>query len=1120
MFTRISALLIVLWSGTLAAQPAAFPMKLGEAAATCFGGFKKPLNTTAPQLDDQAFVAGIVDVSDPKGDPALPGTNWMAKMFHNEFQTNVQEKWTAANLGQVFGLELDDATPPNIYVTATTSYGLYKNGSGVPLPGMFGPGGPGAVYRLDGTTGDITTFATLPNSGPGLGNIAYDRVNHQFFVTNFDNGLIHRLSSTGVPLSTFDFGVMNLGLADPGVAMAANYSSQNPNGVSGFRPLGTRPWAVGVFGGRLFFSIWGNDSRALPNMRNSIWSIAINPSNGDFAAGPALLEIDIPPVIPSGSPRYSSPVSDIAFSATGKLLIAERTMSHGDVGPGAVVTGSDGHQSRVREYIGGTGSWDAGKDLHVGGASGSIPNVRSNAEGGVDYGYETFNYATGTPPNARECDTTIWATAEQVLGPSGPFVYGLQAIPGAGNAYTSSGYTPASYAVDLNGVLTTQDKSRIGDVDIYRASCFPPTCLTMSNPKVLCTTDGSGDYLVTFDFKNETLQTIHHLFITGLPGLATANPNYVPVIPALAPGGIRTVGPIRIHGASAGPLTFTVSIHNAELVECCSTRITVELPRCLCAQVIADKPASCNYFGSSYTYTFSLQNLFNGPVSFISITPDPAGGPTFSPNLIPVSPPMLPGEIRTFTIKIGNVAPGKQACFRIGTHNENFEECCSIRRCITVPSCFDNPYEPNVFTDLQFTPEGLVLRSSDAKPGVTIPLPPSTGAVDLYWDVVEETLPNGSFLEQRLRGRVAEAAEGTLATTRSVVTPAGTELHTSFPALGTTRSRYEFLRDGVIVGTQGGVPIGGAPICNGCGGKLPTRDAHFSILQFTPASEENPPDCFEQGYRCLFAGYTFVEASPFTIANAATPFVADEIRVYPEDGVAGRLRLSALELEAQGPKRITLTSIAITTDCNANSIDDLIDIADGTSLDVDGNGVADECQGVGGDLTLSLNTGFDQNAGALLTRGAPDDDWRIANAVAAGPAKVVINPNRAWAAPLPDSAWISVSPNRGASNPLLENIDFENCFCIGSGAAAAELDLQLRADNFASVFLNDVPISGAGGGFSGLPLDVHLAGAVGGSGPFRVGRNCLRVRVNDTGGIVTGLDLSGTVRAAHGSCSQ
>src|SRR5262249_28389426 len=131
------------------------PLECGEGAVTFFSGFSAT-----------GFCVAVVDFRDPAVNSPGTGTTWCAPMFHNEFPITANT-WSAANLGQVFGITLDKNSPPNIYVTATTTYGsdnpAYQNANTFPLPSSpFGPGGGGAVYKLDGTTGAISVFATLP----------------------------------------------------------------------------------------------------------------------------------------------------------------------------------------------------------------------------------------------------------------------------------------------------------------------------------------------------------------------------------------------------------------------------------------------------------------------------------------------------------------------------------------------------------------------------------------------------------------------------------------------------------------------------------------------------------------------------------------------------------------------------------------------------------------------------------------------------------------------------------------------------------------------------------------------------------------------------------------------
>lgn len=322
--------------------------------------------------------------------------------------------WTSTNLGSVFGVTLD--RPGNIYVTASTSFSI----------SAVGPGGPGAVYRIDAVTGAVSTFATLPNTGPGLGNIAYDCVCRQFFVTNFEDGKIYRINAAGAIMQTYDHGVPD-------------------NGSPGFAPLGDRPWGVHVYNRRVYYGIWEEDFRVSTTANNTVWSVPLKGCEFDLNAG-ATLEITLPN-IPSGSwgAVETMPVADFAFSTDGCMLLAERSM-YSDTGPSA-------HLSRVLEYRWNGFSWiPSGHNFDIGYLFGGIV---TNAAGGVDY----------------EIDGSMWATGDALqFGPQ--YIYGLQNTPGTG------GTVFQSVLIDVNGDYVNVDKTLIGDVEIPCLPCVkPPTTL-------------------------------------------------------------------------------------------------------------------------------------------------------------------------------------------------------------------------------------------------------------------------------------------------------------------------------------------------------------------------------------------------------------------------------------------------------------------------------------------------------------------------------------------------------------------------------------------------------------------------------------------------------------------
>lgn len=173
--------------------------------------------------------------------------------------------------------------------------------------------------------------------------------------------------------------------------------------------------------------------------------------------------------------------------------------------------------------------------------------------------------------------------------------------------------------------------------------------------------------------------------------------------------------------------------------------------------------------------------------------------------------------------------------------------------------------------------------------------------------------------------------------------------------------------------------------------------------------------------------------------------------------------------------------------------------------------------------SLSLNTGVDP-AGALLPGGSPDPRWTVLedpfpSTLEPRPADVLINPSSAWAT-IPQSQWISSQAN--SSQTTNGDYFYKACFCLRDGFSMPSLQLDLRADDKADVFLNSTlaqiksttpppPIlQGAISSFLASRTPDHLVY----TGPFKMGENCLIVRVKNTGGVLTGLDLTGSITAA------
>jgi hypothetical protein len=246
---------------------------------------------------------------------------------------------TAAQLGQVFAVALDDAAAPNIYVAATSAYGLpivapgpggglVRARQGAPnasfMPGLFGPanlgGSPGSIWRIDGVTGEVRLFANVtlegaPNPGPALGGLAFDKASHMLFVADRGTGMIHAFDLNGQERGRYDHGTQGRTAAglppvayDPARRLditSPSYKTDEPP-TWGYAPDERRVFGLGVQAGRLYYAVAGEQ----------VWSVSITP-NGSFGSD-ARVDVQVPPW------DGESEISKITFDDKGAMLLAER----------------------------------------------------------------------------------------------------------------------------------------------------------------------------------------------------------------------------------------------------------------------------------------------------------------------------------------------------------------------------------------------------------------------------------------------------------------------------------------------------------------------------------------------------------------------------------------------------------------------------------------------------------------------------------------------------------------------------------------------------------------------------------------------------------------------------
>ncbi|MEX2553072.1 MAG: SdrD B-like domain-containing protein [Actinomycetota bacterium] len=164
--------------------------------------------------------------------------------------------------------------------------------------------------------------------------------------------------------------------------------------------------------------------------------------------------------------------------------------------------------------------------------------------------------------------------------------------------------------------------------------------------------------------------------------------------------------------------------------------------------------------------------------------------------------------------------------------------------------------------------------------------------------------------------------------------------------------------------------------------------------------------------------------------------------------------------------------------------------------------------------SVSINTGFDHTTGGLYPVGAPDAFWTVVADPDAGTTEprpaAVITPHPAWEPALPDSGWISAYAT--AQNNLNGPYDLETTFCLQPDWSDVELDLSLRADDWAEVYLNGTLIGTTPNPSfnTASPTAINVTDQT----LFVTGPNTLQVRMINSMGVAMGVNLAGQVRGA------
>lgn len=493
----VAATCLVLALAPMARAQDASPgiLQLGEVVATGFSGTLAPDPLTLPdgtEIIDETLI-DFDGISARVLSLAAPGHIWDGSAF----AAPEARIFRARDIGQVFGVTLDDAEYPNIYFTATSAYGLPivapdADNDGRPerllegqpdaafMDGLWGPGGgPGSIWKVDGVTGAITLFADIrldgvANPGAGLGNIAYDKAHGQFFVSDRATGMIHRLRRDGAELEIYDHGVTGRAAAglpvveyDPAGALditRGDFDTEDTDSW-GYAADDRQVWGLAVHDGRLFYAVL-NDSQ--------IWSIGIDAKSGALLDDPRW-ELDVPK-------RPSKlPVSDIVFTQLGAMILAQR----GEITSTYDYTGfAETNEARVYRYWPESpddpatpSHWiEAPEEYSVG-----FGGDNRRTEGGIDIGY---GYNQDGLLDLGYCEASLLSSGDDLrlddnlsdaLLPGGPLaIDGLQVGP-AGPVKADNTPPWFSYMIDLGPPAGDEAVAgHEGDVVVYRRGCGEP----------------------------------------------------------------------------------------------------------------------------------------------------------------------------------------------------------------------------------------------------------------------------------------------------------------------------------------------------------------------------------------------------------------------------------------------------------------------------------------------------------------------------------------------------------------------------------------------------------------------------------------------------------------------
>ena len=486
-------------------------LEAGNAIVTGFSGTATMTEQGLERHLEQDFEQVVIDSSAPAL-RILDLSRLPKKSTHEPVANQTKFQVPSKDIGQVFAVTLDHAEQPNIYAAATSAFGLQIVGTiieegetsgklvrlstGQPearwAEGQFGAlagGGPGSIWKINGSTGEVGLFANISsNSGPGFGGLSFSPMHRQFYVSDLDDGLIHRLSQQGKVLSSFDHGIE--GRAAAGLTPVVDDSLDRINiEIPSFHSNDPTTWgltanqrrvhALAVHRNRLFY--------AVANQRE-VWSIGLDKETGDFS-GTARLEV-------AAAERTGVTIADIEFSGNGEMVVAERRETKSPRDYRSFVTeDQSGTQATLCQFQPSTGS-DA-RWIEVG----QFRDPARSSEGAVAIGLG-YNPTDGKlDPTA--CGSSLWMTLSPQAQQAGI------AVVSSTFEFRQSGTAPFSFSNSAT-LFDPLSKGQLGDIDIYEGNCVKTSQPSYSDPDLELSLTPSAAQCTPGEICSFTLRVKNH----------------------------------------------------------------------------------------------------------------------------------------------------------------------------------------------------------------------------------------------------------------------------------------------------------------------------------------------------------------------------------------------------------------------------------------------------------------------------------------------------------------------------------------------------------------------------------------------------------------------------------